>query len=76
MFVSGKINGSSAKSEMTKSKLPFNVLGKIWKLADVDQDGQLDNEEFALAMYLINLRLDGHEIPSTLPEHLCPPSKR
>jgi hypothetical protein len=31
---------SAAKSEMIKSKLPNNVLGKIWKLADVDKDGQ------------------------------------
>ena len=24
---------------MVKSKLPNNVLGKIWKLSDVDKDG-------------------------------------
>jgi hypothetical protein len=30
----------AAKSEMIKSKLPNNVLGKIWKLADVDKDGK------------------------------------
>lgn len=61
---------------MMKSKLPNSVLGKIWRLADVDQDGLLDEDEFALAMYLIDLRLDGHDLPSTLPEHLVPPSKR
>ena len=44
---------------MVKSKLPNPVLGKIWKLADVDQDGQLDADEFALANYLINLKLEG-----------------
>lgn len=44
---------------MVKSKLPNAVLGKIWKLADVDQDGQLDGDEFALANYLINLKLEG-----------------
>ena len=27
----------AAKSEMLKSKLPNNVLGKIWKLSDVDK---------------------------------------
>ena len=31
---------SAAKSEMIKSKLPNNVLGKIWKLSDVDKDGE------------------------------------
>jgi EH domain-containing protein 1 len=44
---------------MVKSKLPNAVLGKIWKLADVDKDGMLDADEFALATYLINLKLEG-----------------
>lgn len=72
----GKITGSAAKSEMVKSKLPNPVLGKIWKLADVDKDGMLDSDEFALAMHLINVKLDGHDIPTELPAHLIPPSKR
>ena len=49
--------------EMIKSKLPNNVLGKIWKLADVDKDGMLDSDEFALAMHLINVKLDGELNP-------------
>lgn len=61
---------------MVKSKLPNSVLSKIWKLADVDKDGMLDADEFALAMHLINVKIDGNDIPYTLPEHLCPPSKR
>lgn len=80
---------------MIKSKLPNNVLGKIWKLSDVDKDGMLDADEFALAMHLINIKLDGeslkktfynrmclfcfisgHDLPSDLPAHLVPPSKR
>lgn len=74
--VDGKITGAAAKSEMVKSKLPNSILGKIWKLADVDKDGLLDNDEFALAMHLIDIKLDGHDIPSVLPDHLVPPSKR
>jgi hypothetical protein len=61
---------------MIKSKLPNAVLGKIWKLADVDKDGMMDADEFALAMHLINIKLDGHELPTELPAHLVPPSKR
>lgn len=61
---------------MVKSKLPNSVLSKIWKLSDIDNDGQLDAEEFALAMHLINVKLDGHDIPTELPDHLMPPSKR
>ncbi|KRZ97175.1 EH domain-containing protein 1 [Trichinella sp. T8] len=72
----GKITGAVAKAHMVKSKLPNSVLSKIWKLADVDKDGMLDADEFALANYLINLKLDGHEMPTELPDHLTPPSKR
>lgn len=66
---------TGAKSEMVKSKLPNAMLGKVWKLADVDMDGKLDMDEFALAMHLINVKLDGHELPTVLPQHLVPPSK-
>lgn len=65
-----------AKAEMVKSKLPNSVLGKIWKLADTDGDGFLDMDEFALAMHLIQVKLEGHDLPVELPEHLVPPSKR
>lgn len=74
--VDGKVNGANAKQEMVKSKLPNTVLGKIWKLADVDRDGALDADEFALAMHLINIKISGHDIPATLPSHLVPPAKR
>lgn len=67
---------AAAKSEMVKSKLPNSVLSKVWKLADVDKDGMLDSDEFALAMHLINVKIDGNELPSELPPHLVPPSKR
>lgn len=72
----GKVSGASAKIEMVKSKLPNSVLGKIWKLADIDKDGSLDKDEFALAMHLINVKLEGNDLPNELPEHLFPPSKR
>ncbi|XP_014275527.1 EH domain-containing protein 1 isoform X1 [Halyomorpha halys] len=74
--VNGKISGEAAKVEMVKSKLPKPVLGKIWKLSDIDRDGFLDADEFALAMHLIQVKLDGHDLPTTLPDHLVPPSKR
>lgn len=67
---------TAAKQELIKSKLPNSVLSKIWKLSDIDCDGFLDIDEFALAMHLINVKLDGCELPTVLPEHLVPPSKR
>ncbi|KAH8353827.1 hypothetical protein KR084_005099, partial [Drosophila pseudotakahashii] len=74
--VDGKISGATAKQELIKSKLPNSVLSKIWKLSDVDGDGFLDADEFALALHLINVKLEGCELPTVLPEHLVPPSKR
>lgn len=74
--IDGKISGATAKKEMVKSKLPNTVLGRVWKLADVDKDGMLDEEEWCLANHLIKIKLDGDELPPTLPPHLIPPSKR
>lgn len=74
--IDGKVTGAAAKKEMVQSKLPNSVLGKIWKLSDIDKDGFLDADEFALAMHLIQVKLDGHDIPTDLPDHLVPPSKR
>lgn len=71
-----KISGAGARSEMVKSKLPNSVLAKIWKLADYDSDGMLNDEEFALAMHLINVKKRGHVIPNELPAHLIPPCFR
>ncbi|NP_001079813.1 EH domain containing 2 L homeolog [Xenopus laevis] len=72
----GKITGTKAKNWMVTTKLPNSVLGKIWKLSDVDRDGMLDDEEFALASHLIEVKLEGHGLPPELPRHLIPPSKR
>jgi hypothetical protein len=39
-------------------------------LADTTRSGQLHFPEFALAMYLCNLKLVGKQLPSTLPENI------
>ena len=58
-----------------RSKLPNSVLRRVWALSDIDQDGMLDRDEFAVAMFLIDHKLDGNDIPDTLPPKLIPPSK-
>ncbi|VDO11819.1 unnamed protein product [Rodentolepis nana] len=72
--VSGKMSGETARVELLKSHLPAATLRRIWTLSDVDKDGYLTVDEFALAKYLIKLKLEDHELPATLPEHLYPPS--
>ncbi|KAJ3591095.1 hypothetical protein NHX12_009042 [Muraenolepis orangiensis] len=72
----GKVSGTKAKEWMVSTNLPSSVLAHVWRLADVDCDGKLDNEEFALASHLIEGKLEGHWLPRELPPHLVPPSKR
>ncbi|XP_062368448.1 EH domain-containing protein 2-like [Cinclus cinclus] len=72
----GKLSGRRAKGWMVASNLPSSVLGRIWQLSDVDRDGMLDHEEFALAGHLIGAKLEGRGLPADLPPRLVPPSKR
>ncbi|CAL1703992.1 unnamed protein product [Somion occarium] len=69
----GYIEGEAAVPFMSKSKLPTEVLGKIWDLADADTDGRLSKDDFAVAMHLIRAKLAGKEIPDSLPTTLVPP---
>lgn len=36
-------------------------------LADMNNDGRMDQLEFSIAMKLIKLKLQGYQLPSTLP---------
>ena len=33
---------------LLNSKLPMDILGRIWDLSDIDKDGYLDREEFSV----------------------------
>lgn len=45
-------------------------------LADMNNDGRLTRDGFAVAMHLIQGKLAGKDIPTTLPPSLIPPSFR
>ena len=58
------------------NQFPNAILGKIWDLADIDGDGCLDQDEFAVAMWLIDEAKKGSMPPDELPDECKPPSKR
>ncbi|OAX79667.1 actin cytoskeleton-regulatory complex protein PAN1 [Emergomyces africanus] len=64
------LDGETAKDLLMRSKLPGSDLSKIWVLSDTTKSGRLLFPEFALAMYLCNLRLTGKDLPSALPERI------
>ena len=53
-----------------KSGLANEILGKIWSLSDVDEDGCLTINEFAIAMHLIQRCKSGEPVPPVLPPSL------
>ncbi|XP_055721860.1 epidermal growth factor receptor substrate 15-like 1 isoform X3 [Salvelinus fontinalis] len=74
--VNGLLSGDQVKPVLINSKLPLDVLGRIWDLGDVDKDGHLDREEFSVAMHLVYRAMEKEPVPSVLPSSLIPPSKR
>ncbi|KAL8778348.1 MAG: hypothetical protein Q9213_007458 [Squamulea squamosa] len=76
----GFITGDQAVSFFSNSRLPEEALAQIWDLADINSEGQLNKEEFAVAMYLIRQqrsKTTGRDVlPQTLPSNLVPPSMR
>ncbi|CEG77062.1 hypothetical protein RMATCC62417_11866 [Rhizopus microsporus] len=72
----GTLSGEKAKEIFSQSGLPQNILMQIWNLADPNNQGKLNVDEFAVAMHLIYRKLNGYNVPETLPPELIPPSTR
>ena len=76
----GFITGEQAVGFFSNSRLPEDDLAQIWDLADVNSEGRLNRDEFAVAMHLIRQELNRKGGPSTLPQtlptNLIPPSMR
>eukprot|EP01083_Nonionella_stella_P045559 122286_1 len=72
-LTNGKASGGQIKQIMMQSQLSNEILGKIWQLSDIDKDGLMNDQEFALCCYLIEHVKSGNALPDILPEAYIPP---
>lgn len=74
----GIVTGEQAVRFFSDSGLPEDTLASVWDLADINSEGQLTKDEFAVAMYLIRQQRmpNAAPLPAFLPPALVPPSLR
>jgi len=69
----GKASGGQVKQIMLQSQLSNQILGRVWQLSDIDKDGSMTDQEFALCCYLLELVKSGNPLPQQLPDEYIPP---
>ena len=72
----GRLQPNQVKDALLQSNLPRETLRSIWELSDIDKDGTLDLDEWAVAKHLTSIALQGQPMPAALPPNMVPPAKR
>ena len=70
----GSVSEAGARKLLQRSKIPEAELDKVLELADLDSDGRLTLDEFAIAMHLVTKRTVGEPLPEVLPTSMRPAS--
>uniref|UniRef100_A0A8C2TKP1 Epidermal growth factor receptor pathway substrate 15 n=1 Tax=Coturnix japonica TaxID=93934 RepID=A0A8C2TKP1_COTJA len=69
--VNGLLSGDKVKPVLLNSKLPVDILGRVWELSDIDRDGMLDRDEFAVSenrtVFILALWILFFSLPLPLP---------
>ena len=73
---SGFITGDIAVPFFTQSGLGEDILAQIWDLSDIQKEGRLNQDEFAVARRLIMDALAGKPVPPVLDNAMMPPNLR
>ena len=71
----GLISAMDARGVFLQSGLPNPTLAQVWNLADANQKGSLNKEEFVLSMHLLAAVLQGYELPPKISEHMLRAAK-
>lgn len=66
----GSLSSQVGRSALGLSGLPTNVLAHIWFLSDVNQDGKLSVDEYAISQYMIEMFKSGYSLPKATPPEL------
>lgn len=69
-------SGKSSRVERAKNAPRYSSGFANRDLADIRKEGKLSKDEFAVAMFLINNKLAGKDLPSSLSQSMIPPSLR
>ncbi|QDS76068.1 hypothetical protein FKW77_005856 [Venturia effusa] len=73
----GAVNQKQVMKSFAIWGLPNDTLCKIWNLAAIRHGDDLDQDEFAVAMFLVRSQMGAVEhLPTKLPPKLIPPSLR
>lgn len=66
------VSRSQADGVFAKASLPRDEVDYIWLLSDLDMDGLLLADEFAVALHIAAARFKGAPLPEELPRGLMP----